>query len=761
MRAGIVVMMSRWYVALLLGCSFCFFSNEGIAGIGDWKNYTDMKNVRAVASDGQTIWAATSGGVFRFNPSDSTYQKFVNSDGLSTNNVTAIFIDSSGNVWIGQQSGNIDVYNPQTKLWRYITDVALSGKTNRAINNFYQSGNKIYIATAFGVTVFSITKFEFADTYTSFDSAIQAIQPNVSAVRVFQNRVFAATNSGIASSKIGAVNLAAPESWEILSPIKTGNNFAEFGGALYASTVSGMLKFDGGIWNLAFGIGSDVRIISATTAAIIYSESNTLKSVNASGIITVISSTVPSTVSSGTITTDNRIFLGFLSNGIGSLSSNLNWVTYFPNGPNSNAFYQIVVDETGTLWSASGGHASGKGFYSFDGMNWTNYTTTNTPLLLNNDCFAIEVGPNNSKWVSTWGEGIVLVNSKGVPVRRFDYASSGFIGSIRSNSLLSSYIVPSRIGVDRSGNVWFSSFVSTDRNKVLWKMKPDSTWESYPGSPYGSPAFMLGIVIDQNNTKWFTNALIDRTESTTIVFFNESRTIPGSTNGWGTLTENDGVTNERVQSIVVGNNGDIWLGTGSGITIITDPSNPLKRVSKVFLGAIRDLFINSIAVDPLNNKWLGTSKGVFVLSPDGTQLLQQYNIELSGGKMLDNNVRSIAFDHKKGIAYFGTEKGLSTVEIAAVAIKSSFTTIDLSPNPVYLPDHSTVEIHGLVDESTIKVLALNGKVISQFPAQGGGRAFWNCRDGEGRLVASGIYIVVAHNRAGDQVASAKIAVIQK
>ncbi|MEI7907320.1 MAG: hypothetical protein WCI84_08190, partial [Bacteroidota bacterium] len=96
MRAGIVLMMSRWSFGLILVFSLVFFSHESVAVIGVWKNYTSMKSVRSVASDGKTVWAATSGGVFRFDPSDSTYQKFVNSDGLSTNNVTSLITDSTG-----------------------------------------------------------------------------------------------------------------------------------------------------------------------------------------------------------------------------------------------------------------------------------------------------------------------------------------------------------------------------------------------------------------------------------------------------------------------------------------------------------------------------------------------------------------------------------------------------------------------------------------------------------------------------------------
>jgi len=761
MRAGIVSMKSRWLFIIVLGICYWCIPQSGIAGVGGWKNYTDMKRVRSIAADGETIWAATSGGVFRFNPADSTYQKFLNSDGLSTNDVTAIFSDASKRIWIGHQSGNIDLYDPQTKQWRYISDISISPNIHRAINRFYQQGDLLYIATAFGVTVFSIPKFEFVDTFTSFGVAVS--QPNVTAAYVFHNRVFLASSAGIISSNAGAVNLADPVSWSVALPaVTTANNISEFNDTLYASSASGLLKYQNGTWDVTNGLTSSVTIIATLDSALLFVDGTSVRSLNKGNNVSTILSSFPATASSGAVTTSGKIFLGFPSDGIGTVKTSSQWETYYPNGPNSNAFVQIIVDEKGELWSASGGESVGSGFYRFDGIRWTNYNIGNTPILLDNDCYTIALGPNNSKWISTWGEGVVVVNSAGIPVRRFDYNNPGLVGVVRTPNGPPSYTVPSSVAVDRSGNVWLVGVYSADRNKVLWKMKPDSTWESFPGSPFSADyAFMFGVVVDWNNTKWFTNALISRTESQTVVYHNEERPIGGTVNNWGTLTESDGVTNQRVQSIVVDREGDIWLGTGVGITIINEPSNPPQRITKVFDLSVRDLFINCIAVDPLNNKWIGTSRGVFVLSPDGTQSLQQYTVQNTGGQLADNNILSIAIDEKKGIVYFGTDKGLSSLEIAAVNTKNNYSAIDLSPNPVYLPNQSSVEIRGLVDESTIKVLGLNGSVIRQFPAQGGGRAFWDCRDGEGRQVASGIYIIVAHNRAGDQVATAKVAVIQQ
>jgi ligand-binding sensor domain-containing protein len=746
----------RYQVLFSLAFFPAILPGRAEAEVGTWRNYTDMKNVRSVATDGSRIWAATSGGVFRFDPADSSYQKFTNSEGLTTNDVTAILIDQSGRVWMGQTSGALDVYDPASGRWTYINDIALTARVDKSIRVLYAYQDRLYIGTAFGIAVFSLSRFEFIDTYTNFASASQ---PAVNAVRVFQNSVVALTDKGIVVSKPNAVNLAAPESWDRTSTVTTGNSLLEFSGELYAGTESGMLKFQSGAWPVAFGIGGAARLIASTDTALVFHEFSLLRSVTASGSFSTLTATFPDEITGALLTASNNIFVGFAQNGIGIFDKISNaWRTYAPNGPNSNLFYSIVVDENSVVWGVSG-RSNGKGFYSFDGTMWKNYNRSSNPLVLSDDCFAISLGPDNSKWIGTWGEGLLLVNGKGDLVRRFDSNDPGFVGIANATF----YTVPGEVAVDRSGAVWATVYQSVNNNKVLWKMKRDSTWESFPGSPFGpSSSFMHGVFVDNNNTKWFTNGIVGRPVSTVaIVYFNENGSLPNTSGGWGTITESDGATNAAVYSIVADRTGDLWLATGKGITIITNLNNPVNRVSKVFLGAIRDLPINCIAVDALNNKWLGTTRGIFVLSPDGTQLLDQYNVENTNGKLVDDNVISIAFDKKRGIAYFGTEKGLSSLEIVSVAVQQSMKMIDLSPNPVYLPEQQTVEIRGLADESTIKVLSINGTVIRQFPAQGGGRAFWDCKDGDGKSVASGIYIIVAHDRTGSQVASAKVAVIRK
>ena len=77
------------------------------------------------------VWVGTSGGILRFTPADSAFQKFTNSEGLTGNDVSAIGLDKHGSVWVGETSGEIDIYSPATNSWKNISDIALSSKLKK------------------------------------------------------------------------------------------------------------------------------------------------------------------------------------------------------------------------------------------------------------------------------------------------------------------------------------------------------------------------------------------------------------------------------------------------------------------------------------------------------------------------------------------------------------------------------------------------------------------------------------------------------
>ena len=733
------------------------------AGIGDWKNYTDMKNVVGLASSRNAVWIGTNGGMLRFTLGDSAFRKFTNSEGLTGNDVSAIGLDSQGSVWVGEKSGAIDVYSPATNTWRYISDILRSSQSQKAINAFLPHGDSMYIASAFGVSVFSVRDFEFKDTYGSIGAFSH---PSVSCLAVVNGLTFVGMPGGIAVSKQGAVNLAAPESWNSFATPASVTAMSVFRGNVYASSRTGVYVYQAGTWQAVSGITQSVSALAAADSALYMagSASNSIVALSAAGIVSSFGTSAPATISSICIDSSGRIFAGFQNAGIGvATSAASQWAQFISNSPSTNFFPSVLVDANGVVWSASagaGGSGSGKGFYSFDGNVWKNYNATTFPQLKMNEFFAAGLGPNNSKWFGSWGRngGLAVVDSKETSLRSFDHGSAGFSGAGSD----STYVVMGRIAFDGAGNVWAPNYIAQS-GTVLWKMGSDSQWSPVRAATRNAYSSVLGVTVDRNGTKWCMNTVGEfQPQPAHFMFYNESLSIQGlEDDGWGEVTVSDGMTSQSVTCVAEDKDGSLWIGTDLGITIINDPRFPLSQNRIVFLGAVRDQFINTIVVDPLNNKWIGTRTGVVVVSPDGSSLLQQYNVANTNGKLVDNGVLSIALDEKRGIAYFGTGKGLSSLEIPVIATVEKMSSLEVGPNPFILPDHSVVAIKGLADNATIKILTTSGLLVKEFGAQGGGTAFWDGTDANGKNVGSGIYLIVAYAENGNQVSTAKVAVVRR
>jgi len=91
------------------------------------------------------------------------------------------------------------------------------------------------------------------------------------------------------------------------------------------------------------------------------------------------------------------ILLFFISTAYGQ--SNL-WkvITNETIGIQSSGIYAIVEDMDSNIWIGTWT----EGLFKYDGDNWTNYDTTNTPLLVNT-VWTLAVDSNNTLWIGTEG----------------------------------------------------------------------------------------------------------------------------------------------------------------------------------------------------------------------------------------------------------------------------------------------------------------------------------------------------------------------
>ncbi len=718
----------------------------------NWKNYTDMKatNDISVSSDG--IWAATQGGTYFYNFQDQSFKKFNRAEGLYGTSLLSVSIDKYGKVWFGSDNGVIDIYDQSTNSFHSILDIYNSDKTNKKINGITASGDTIFIASDFGVSLINAINYSFIDTYLKFGSFSSNIKVNSILV---SNLIYVATEFGVAIQKPGSTNLSAPESWNVYNQSNglTSNSvkkLVRYNNNIFAATNNGISIFDGTSWLSFLNFsGTPIIDLAAKDNMLYILTQNSLYQFDGNNLSQISDFSA------------NATKIGFTNNDQLFIASNKGILNsgeiLYPNGPAANQFPNMTVDNDGNLWSASGKDVSGVGFYTFNGLDWKTYDVEHYPELKQNGYYEIFSGSNNTIYAGNWGQGFIrLRNDK---IERFDSYNTKLIGIPANNN----FVVITGFAEDQKNNLWILNYWAADRN-TLSMLTPDSNWYFYtiPAEQNRILQLHYKLVIDQNGTKWY---FCQDEARSGLYYFNERGTYSNLADDVsGYLSTQNGLTSNSIFDIAVDRRGDLWVGTSLGVNIISNLSsvinsvNPQFRISSSF--SVRQQTINAIAVDPLNQKWVGTNEGLFLLNSDGTQLLATLNSKNS--PLLSDKITSITIDEKNGRVYVGTEAGLTSFDTPAILPVETFNELNIYPNPFVLKDGSQlVTIDGLIRDTDIKVVSISGKLIREFSSPGGRTAFWDGKDNDGNLVSSGVYIIIAFDKEGNSVETGKIAVLRQ
>ncbi|MBU0474878.1 MAG: hypothetical protein KKF62_12040 [Bacteroidetes bacterium] len=714
--------------------------------IGVWKNYTNMEDVMNISSTNAGFWIATTGGAGYFLNSSNEFDFFLtNSEGLSSQNVTSVDIDNTGNIWLGMQNGLIDVYNPNDKSTVTIRDIYESPNTSKQITDILIIDNIAYVSTEFGLSLINTSNLGFISSTSKFGNFPSTIVVNSVTV---DNKIYISTESGIAIQKDGATNLVAPESWEsysVVTDIAANNIYRtiKFGSSIISATDKGLFSFNGTNW-IHYFYSDPILDIEVFENKLIVLFNNSLHTYDGTTDRTIYTSS-NSTFRKMNVTEDGTILIA--SNmGTIRITENSDEVL-LPNGPINNSFESLAVDKNGALWVGTGKDEFGNGFMKFENGFWTNYNTTTFPELPNNNYHNVSAD-NNQVYLSNWGSGLTI-EKDGV----FSYlnANNSELVGIPGHP---NYVVIMNAQRDSKGDLWFFNHASDD-GKPLIQLTSDSTWYHYtfPFAPLTLDNFMLGGLIDEYDTKWF-NVL-----GRGLFYFNENSSPADNSNDvWGQLTTSEGLNSNYVNAIALDKRGELWIGTTSGMNVLSNTSSPKSLITSVLAFALRQQSITAIAVDPLNYKWVGTYQGLFVMSPDGSHLIAQYDSKNS--PLPSDNILSLAIDESTGLVYIGTSLGLSTLTTSSLEPKQEFSKILTYPSPFKIGVHEYVTFDGLVKNSTIKILSISGKLIKTLETPGGRITFWDGKDENGKFVSSGIYLLVAFDEEADKITTSKFAVIR-
>jgi sugar lactone lactonase YvrE len=120
---------------------------------GTWQTYANGDDVRALAVQGNYVWAGTWGGAIRWDSRDGSYLQYLYpQDGLAENDVLAVAVDPAGRVWFGTYSKGVSVFDGQA--WTTY-NTANSGLVSNQVNALATDGQgRLWIGTPSGLSVF-------------------------------------------------------------------------------------------------------------------------------------------------------------------------------------------------------------------------------------------------------------------------------------------------------------------------------------------------------------------------------------------------------------------------------------------------------------------------------------------------------------------------------------------------------------------------------------------------------------------------------
>lgn len=733
------------------------------AQVGTWQTLTDMQNVRDIVVSDVGIMAASSGGVFV--EGDGGFTRYTNVDGLSDIDYTAVTAIDGGMV-VGSSAGMLNIRT--SEKWISVTDIARATQySRRGITWLGTRASLLYIGTEFGLAVYDVGRQEFGDTYTKF-GALPA-QSAVRDVLLEGTRIWVATENGVATADLDNPNLKDPANWTSYTVFPGSGDadvqaIASFGGRVVAATSGILFEFTGTDWQerhtLPGGSGS-IRALAPRGSELLVLTTLQLMTWR----IGEDARTVGDRLDNGAYPAQPRFTDVHVVDAAVHLSSTAGitayvegspWTFRKPEGPGSNFFKSLVVDVSGMLWGTSGLSDGGRGFYRFDGARWRNYLVATDPDIKTNNMMYAAVAGDGTLWFSTRGTGVLSLSPDGAFGNYGPANVPGFPGvTVDAN-----YPSVEGIAVDSKGTVW--TLHNETNTSHLGCRTADGSWYFFrlPSAPTG--LYASAMTMDQFGAKW---GIFTSTPTWSGLFMHDDNGTPALTGDdrfkWFPATDANGINaTDLVTAVEVDRLGDVWIGTDRGIRTIFNPQVS-ERISKTCFNTrcnVEGLYITSVAVDPVNNKWLGSKDGVFVLSPDGSEIIAQYDTRNS--PLLDNEIIDIVVHPSTGVAYIATRRGLSSLSTPYAQPNESFGEIRVAPNPYRHSVDDRVLIDGLVEGSIIKVLTVAGDLVVELPSPGGRVGFWDGRDAKGAPVPSGVYFIVAASANGKQAGVAKIAVIR-
>ncbi|MFM6993808.1 MAG: two-component regulator propeller domain-containing protein [Sediminibacterium sp.] len=717
--------MQKWlYIIIgIIGSIKPLNAQLQLGPIGTWRAHFSNESIHQIIK-GDQLYIAAANQVIQIDAKKQV--NYLN----TTNGLHAIGIHKIAwhpiekQLVIAYKNSRIDiVQGDQVTL---IDDIQLSNLyADKTINDLVVLNNNAYLSCNFGIVIIDLLKKEIKETaYPNNNRKAVKVLQTVS----FQNKLFALTDNGIWSTVLGQNNSWTKENTMDIAGIQ---NMFVFKNQLYFNNQQKVYAYPSNMVRYQINSGSIETILvdeENVFAGITDQNKGALMQLNSNQNNTVLLDSMVLIQPKSILKDGNTIWIADEIKGLYEKNEQPKWVSLggplsYIKGSNAFSSNQILMS-----------YGTNKiGISSLNENGWSNFTQIQNLKL--NSIESVSIDPVDQSWWLGMGSELIHFDPNKKTVEQFlPSSTAGSIKSIQQKIDGSCYLLKEGVGI---------------------LAKEGNQWNSYSIQAGYSAQNLKQFVVDGNGLSW----IIGPKQQGILLFQKQNNQAI-----WRQLNTGKGSGNlpsMEVTAITEDKDGSIWIGTDNGIAVLQ--CNNINEACDAYLPIVESngfngyLFqnetVHSITIDGANRKWIGTNNGAWLISKDGTEVLQHFTTENS--PLPNNTVLSIGIEPTDGDVFFFTENEIISYKGDATESAINQQKIKIYPNPVAPNYYGPILIKNLVNNALVKITNLNGHLMMQTRALGG-QAIWNGRDQYQHKVASGIYLVFVRDDAGNEKGVGKI-----
>jgi ligand-binding sensor domain-containing protein/signal transduction histidine kinase len=568
-------------------------------------------------------------------------------NGLSQSTVHSIIQDKYGFIWIGTEDGlnRYDGYN--FIVYRNDREDSNSIASNQIRTIMQDQNDILWVGTENGLCVLTlVTNSETGNRQEGFinyfKNPVDSLSITDNDIRcIYQDKfgvIWIGTAGGLINTKVEFNNESDSHDFDKIKFNRTAFN-SEFSNATSKTFISAITEDGNG--NLWFGtMGKGVIVFNRQTGQLINYKNNQSdpKSIGSNYIIKLF------TDHSG------RVWVGTYGGGLNRFDNiSQSFIRYLnepvnPNSISENKVYGLADDSEGNLWV--GTFSGGINKLDLKSDQFIRYKNDKlNPISISNDfirCLLIDRSGN--LWAGT-NNGI---NKTDLKHPKFITFRNNYWDS---NSLSHNFVLS----------------VFEDKNKVLWvgtndgldKYDPKSggfiNYKIPHNNPKSSDGFVYSIIPDEDGYLWlgtFGGGLVKCNSEGRII----RQYLHDESN-------KRGIIDNRINILFSQRNGDIVVGTTSGICVLQKKTNDFRYylISSKDSILLSKRSIEKIYEDRNAIYWIATDNGLVRIDPSNGNCTE-YLSEKDNPESISSNTITAICEDSKGNLWIGTEDGLNQLD---------------------------------------------------------------------------------------------------